>query len=154
MDNSPALFPASIASIVPLPPMSVGAVAAVRRLEEATLQMPQVDISTDHVLHAGMYARTVVIPAGVVITGAEIKIPTVLIINGDTLVYGENGPVRFIGYHVTLGAVGRKQAFYALADTHLTMLFPTAAKTVEEAEMEFTDEYEKLSSRREGSCPV
>lgn len=154
MDNVPALFPASIASIVPLPPMSVDAVASVRRLEWESLKLPQVDISTDHVLHAGMYARTVVIPAGVVITGAEIKIPTVLIINGDTLVYGEDGPIRFTGYHVTLGDVGRKQAFYALADTHLTMLFPTAAKTVEEAEMEFTDEYEKLSSRREASCPV
>lgn len=152
MDNSPTLFPASIAapaSIVPLPPMSVGAVAAVRRLEEATLKLPQVDIATEHAIHAGMYARTVVIPAGVVLTGAEIKIPTVLIISGDTLVYGEDGPVRFTGYHVTLGAVGRKQAFYALADTHLTMLFPTAAKTVEEAEMEFTDEYEKLMTRRE-----
>lgn len=142
----PALSPASI---VPLPPMSLGAVAAVRRLEEATLKLPQVEIHTNHVLHAGMYARTIVIPSGVVLTGAEIKISTVLIINGDTLVYGEDGPVRFIGYHVTLGAVGRKQAFYALADTHLTMLFPTTAKTVEEAEMEFTDEYEKLMSRRE-----
>lgn len=148
---TPALSPTSI---MPLPPMSVDAVAAVRRLEGESLQLPQVDIHTEHALHAGMYARTVVIPAGVVLTGAEIKIPTLLIINGDTLVYGDDGPLRFTGYHVCMGETGRKQAFYAITDTNLTMIFPTGAKTVEDAEMEFTDEYEKLVSRKGEQCQV
>lgn len=136
-------------SVVALPAMSADAVEAVRRLEEASLRQPQVDIPTAHTFHAGLYARTIMIPAGVVLTGAEIKISTLLVINGDVLVYGDDGPVHFIGYHVTLGAVGRKQAFYALADTHLTMLFATQADTVEAAEEEFTDEYERLFSRRD-----
>lgn len=153
MTNAPACqeFTNALApnAIVQLPPMSADAVKAVRKLEEAVLQMPQVHIPTAHALHAGMYARTIMIPAGVTLTGAEIKIPTLIIISGDTLVVGDDGPVRFTGYHVTLGAVGRKQAFFALADTHLTMLFATTAETVEAAEEEFTDEYEKLFSRRE-----
>lgn len=88
------------------------------------------------------------IPAGVALTGAQIKIPTILIISGDTLIYGENGATRYTGYHVALGQCGRKQAFYALQDTYLTMFFPTDATTVDEAEKAFTDEYEKLLSRK------
>ena len=132
-----------------LPAMGQNEVDSVRSLESAAMLLPQVHIPTDHVFHAGMYARTIKIPAGVALTGAQIKIPTILIISGDTLVYGEDGPTRFIGYHVTLGQRGRKQAFYALQDTYLTMLFPTDATTTDAAEREFTDEYEKLFSRKE-----
>lgn len=133
----------------PLPGMSAAAVKRVRLLEQSARALPQVSLETTHALHAGLYARTVTLPAGVVLTGAEIKIPTLLIISGDVLVYGDEGPVRLTGYHVTLGAAGRKQAFCALADTQLTMLFASAAPTVAAAEREFTDEYEKLLTHRE-----
>ena len=141
-----ALFPGTT---IDLPAMGQREVEKVRQLETAALAMPQVDIPTDHVFHAGMYARTIQIPAGVMLTGARILIPTILIISGDAFVYGENGPERFSGYHVALGRCGRKQAFYALQDTYLTMLFPTGATTVDAAEQQFTDEYEKLFSRKE-----
>lgn len=132
-----------------LPVMGRSEVESVRQLEEAALHLPQVPIPTDHVFHAGMYARTIKIPAGVALTGAQIKIPTILIISGDALIYGEGGATRYAGYHVALGQCGRKQAFYALQDTYLTMLFPTGATTVDAAEKAFTDEYEKLFSRKE-----
>lgn len=138
---------------LPLPAMSAAAVAAVRDFESAMLRLPQVDIATEHSFHAGMYARTIMIPAGVALTGAEIKLPTLLIICGDVLVYGDGGPTRMTGYHVTLGQAGRKQAFFAMSDTHLTMIFPTTATTADAAEREFTDEYEKLISRKDSSCP-
>ncbi len=144
--NDLALFPTTTSN---LPVTGPHEVEKVRQLETAALAMPQVDIPTDHVFHAGMYARTIQIPAGVMLTGARILIPTILIISGDALIYGENGPKRFSGYHVALGQCGRKQAFYALQDTHLTMLFPTGATTVDAAEQQFTDEYEKLFSRKE-----
>lgn len=145
--NEPVLARCGV--IEPLPPMSAAAVEKVRQLEEEVLKLPQVPIVTEHALHAGMYARTIRIPAGVVLTGAVIRIPTVLVISGDALVYGDDGPRRFSGYHVTLGAAGRKQAFFALEETHLTMFFPTAARTVDAAEREFTEEYENLLSRKE-----
>ncbi|MDR1360681.1 MAG: hypothetical protein LBJ82_06855 [Deltaproteobacteria bacterium] len=132
-----------------LPLMGPGEIEKVLRLEAAALALPQVAIPTDHVFQAGMYARTIMLPAGALLTGALIKIPTILIISGDVLIYGENGPERFSGYHVALGRAGRKQAFYALRDTYLTMLFPTEATTVDQAERQFTDEYEKLFSRKE-----
>ena len=141
--------PAILGATTYLPVMGQEEIDAVRRLESAALRLPQTHIPTDHVFHAGMYARTIKIPAGVVLTGAQIKIPTILIISGDALVYGENGATRYAGYHVALGGAGRKQAFYALRDTYLTMLFPTDATTADEAERQFTDEYELLFSRKE-----
>lgn len=136
---------------VALPAMGPSEVALVRELETTALDLPQVDIHTDHVFHAGMYARTIMIPAGTALTGAEIKIPTILIISGDTLVNGVDGATRYTGYHVALGLPGRKQAFVALQNTYLTMLFPTDATTVNAAERAFTDEYEKLVTRKEGA---
>lgn len=134
--------------------MSPSTIDKVSQLEALSLAaLPQVSIPTGHVFHAGVYARTVKIPAGVMITGALIKIPTLLIVSGDCVVHVEGGPVELHGYHVLQAAAGRKQAFVALTDTHLTMVFPTAAKTVEEAEREFTDEYERLQTRQETKCP-
>jgi hypothetical protein len=142
------LTPVECGTTAHLPFMSQKAVEDVRRFENASLALPQVEIPTDHVFHAGMYARTIMIPAGVVLTGAQIKIPTILIISGSVLIYGENGAESCTGYHVALGGTGRKQTFLALQDTYLTMLFPTDATTVDEAERQFTDEYKKLFARK------
>lgn len=140
-----------MAELVPLSigSMSVSAIDQVRRLEGLAMQLPQVAIETGHVLHAGLYARTVRVPAGVVITGALVKIATLLVIDGDVLVHVDDGPpLRLQGHHVLPARAGRKQAFFAQADTHITMIFATAATTVAEAEAEFTDEADLLVSRR------
>lgn len=125
------------------------ALAVVRALEEHSLaHMPQVDIETTHSLHAGCYARTIRIPANVMLTGALMKIPTLLVFSGDADVIVGDHSERLTGYHVLEGAADRKTAFIAYADTWLTMSFATQATTVEEAEREFTDEYERLMSRK------
>ena len=129
-----------------LPRATESNVLAIKLLEKAVLEMPQIDMPTQHVFHAGMYARSIMIPAGCVITGALIKIPTLLIIDGDTLVTLGDVVVRFTGHNVLMGEAGRKQAFLAYADTNMTMIFATAAKTVEEAEAEFTEEFNMLMS--------
>lgn len=127
--------------------MTVYEVERVRGLEEVVLQHPQEPIVTRHLLHAGVYARTVTIPARAVMTGVLIKRATVLIINGDVEVGVGDGSARFTGYHVLPASAHRKQAFIAHADTDLTMLFPTSAQDVQEAEAEFTDEAHRLASR-------
>lgn len=131
-----------------LPTMHVEDVARVQALEQEAAKLPQVEIETQHLLHAGMYARTVMIPAGVMITGALIKRATTLIVAGCTTVYVGGKTIDLNGYHVLPGGAGRKQVFLAHADTWLTMIFPTTATTVEDAEAEFTDETDKLISRR------
>lgn len=120
--------------------MSTVAVAKVRRLEQVIRQYPQARIVTHHLIHAGMYHRTIKIPAGMYMTGALIKIPTTLTVSGDvTLTVGED-VARLTGYHVIPAAAHRKTAFFARADTWLTMSFATSAKDVTSAEREFTDE--------------
>lgn len=131
-----------------IPAMSDKAIDRVRTFERENAKRPQTPITTHHLIHAGLYARTITIPAGVALTGALIKRSTVLILNGDALVATDgDGGVRFTGYHVLHASANRKQAFVALTDTQLTMLFATEARDVQAAEEEFTDEAGLLFSR-------
>lgn len=135
--------------------MGPAAIERVRRLEALALAMPQHRIETRHVFHAGLYARTVMVPAGVMITGVLIKVPTLLIVQGHAVVHVDEGPHELQGYNVITAAAGRKQALFAVADTHLTMIFATDAGDLETAERQFTDELDKLMTRKEDkACRV
>jgi hypothetical protein len=134
-----------------IPAMSKTAIDRVRQLEVVTSKMKQVDIPTKHVLHAGLYARTILIPAGVLLTGALIKIATTLIVSGNAVAYIGEKSIELKGYNVLAASENRKQAFYAKGDTYLTMVFATKAENVEQAEKEFTDEHELLFSRKTGA---
>lgn len=131
-----------------LPAMTQGDIDKVRALESHALKQPQVEIETMHLIHAGMYQRTIKIPAGVMITGVLIKTATSLIVSGNCHVFIGDEVLHLSGYHILPASAGRKQAFVALSDTYLTMSFATQATSVEQAEQEFTDEVELLMSRR------
>ena len=131
-----------------IPAMSEEEVGKVQQLERFILSIPQIEIPVTHTLHGGMYARTILLPAGAIITGALIKIATLLIAQGNALMYIGSSTVELQGYNVIPASAGRKQAFIAKTDTYLTMVFPSSAQTVEEAEDEFTDEADKLASRK------
>lgn len=133
-----------------LPAMSEESIGRVRALESDLRRLPQVDPQTLHCIHAGMYARTVMIPAGHSMTGVKVTIDTILILAGDASVFNGGELLRLSGYHILPGSAGRKQAIHAHADTYLTMLFPTDSKTIEACENEFTDEAELLMSRAGG----
>jgi hypothetical protein len=109
---------------------------------------PQAEVETTHVLHAGMYARTVRVPAGVRAVGTLIKIPTLLIVQGDMDMWSGEDWLEIRGYGVLPGEAGRKALFVTRSDVWMTMLFATQAQTVDEAERECTDEYEDLITRR------
>lgn len=123
----------------------------VSEIEKVVLLGPQVDIATTHTLHDGVYTRTIKIPAGVVLTGAIIKIPTTLIISGDVLVYIGNETKHLQGYVVLAANKNRKQVFVANSDTHVTMIFKTSVNTIEEAERQFTDDFDSLMSRKKSA---
>lgn len=107
-------------------------------------------IRTAHLLHGGMYARTVCVPAGVMITGARVKVSTILVLDGEALLYvGTDHPMHLAGHHVVPASAGRKQALVAIRETYMTMLFPTGVGGVEEAERAFTDEPDILLSRQD-----
>lgn len=130
-------------------PMTDKAIANVRKLEMYLAALPQIDIETTHVLHGGMYSRTIKVPAGNIVTGSLTKIPTILIAQGNVIVYIGEKAVELDGYNVIPASANRKQAVITKSDAYFTMIFPTNAKTVEEAESEFTDEATVLMSRRQ-----
>lgn len=134
-----------------IPSMSDIAIDRVYKLESLSLNMPQVDISTSHVIHGGMYARTIMIPAGVMLTGALVKIATILIVQGDIIAYIGDQTVELHGYNVLPAAANRKQAFITQTGTYLTMIFPSDSTSVQEAESEFTDEASGLMSRKDSA---
>lgn len=109
----------------------------------------QIELTTVHTIHSGVYTRTITLKPGTFIISGEIKIPTTLIVQGKAKVNLGNKAYTILGYHVLTAQAGRKQYIEAIEETNLTMLFKTDAKTVEEAEEEFTDEYEDLISRSE-----
>ncbi len=116
-------------------------------LEQWLADKPQIPIDTFHTFHAGVYARTIMIPAGVALTGAHITIPTLLIINGHANVTLGEDVVEIAGYQVIPAAANRKTAYHAITDTYITMIFASDAINIEEAENEFTDEADRLMSR-------
>lgn len=133
--------------VIERPAMSVATIDRVRALETFSRGLPQTKIATIHTLHAGLYGRTIMIPADTILTGALIKIATVLIVSGHVIAVVDDVPTELIGYKVIPARPYRKAAFLAKTDTHMTMLFASKAKTVEEAEAEFTDEADLLFSR-------
>ena len=128
--------------------MSESAIEKVRLVQNAMLKFPQIDLPVHHILHGGMYSRSLVIPAGVAIAGAFIQVPTTLVVNGNVTVYANDQAYEIDGYQVLVASAGRKQVFVAHADTNMTMTFATGATTVEDAENEFTSEPDLLASRR------
>lgn len=131
-----------------LPPTTPNAIAQIRQMEEIIATLPQIELTTNHVIHAGIYSRTICIPAGAALTSVLIKIPTTLVVCGKcSVLIGDAQEVMLDGYHVFAASAGRKQAYIAHADTFVTMSFKTNARTVEEAEQEFTDEAGILMSR-------
>ena len=128
-------------SLQPTPP---AAIEKVRALTAEHLKHPQVPFVTEHCLHAGMYTRTVLMPAGSEGTGALVKAATMLFIQGDCEVYTGYETVRITGHAALPAAPNRKQAFHAYADTLVSMVFPSDAKSVAEAEAQFTDELDGL----------
>lgn len=130
-----------------IPPMSAEAISNVRKLDDVISRAPQIEIVTSHVLHAGMYARTIHLPTGAVLTGALVKIATMLIVTGNVAVYLDGEAIDLHGYNVFAASAHRKQAFLAKTDTYITMIFPSSALTIAQAEEEFTDEAHLLFSR-------
>jgi hypothetical protein len=141
--------------IAMLPATQPDVLKAICALEQISLERcEQVDIPTDQLLHGGMYARTIEMPPGIVLTGALMKRATVLIVCGRARMLAGCQWVELDGYNVLPACAGRKQVFESIERTWITMLFPTGVSSAEEAEAEFTDDCERLSSRHSAQNTV
>lgn len=122
----------------------------VRELERHLLELPQVDLGSAHVVHGGMCARTIFIPALTVLTGALTNCDNICVMHGDITVTTDDGPLRLTGFHVLPARAGFKRAGMTHADTYWTTIFKTDKTDVNEIENDMTPEADMLQTRREG----
>ena len=146
-----------------VPAISAETLVKVDRLEQLMLQEQQVSIDTEHLIHGGMYARTIRVPAGFLFTSALVKRASILIVNGPFQVLISEGVTADLeGYNVIPASAGRKQVYLARGPLELTAIFLLKAETtaidprqaVAEAEAEVTDDAVRLASRRQGNNDI
>lgn len=127
---------------------------SVLALEKQILTLPQVDLNTQHSLAGGVYARTVYIPAGTVVTGATHKKDHISVVIGDITITTDEGPVRITGHHVLPTKAGSKRAVVAHADTVWTTLVRTDLSDIEAIEDELVVESSRLQTRQTALPPA
>jgi hypothetical protein len=137
-----------------LPETDAATLGLVASVQDACMRREQTEIPTQHLLHAGMYARTITMPPGTILVGTLIKIPTTVIMVGTARVFMGMEWVKVEGYGVLPASAQRKQVFVSESAFIITMIFPTNATTVREAEDEFTSEGDLLLSRRQQNNAV
>lgn len=124
------------------------------QIEDMILSLPQEPVETHHTLHDGVYTRTAFLPKGMFATGSIIKIKTTVLINGNIRFLVGEEVHNIVGFKAITAEANRKQVAFAVDDTYITMLFKTEARTIEEAEREFTDDYELLASRKDKALNI
>lgn len=93
----------------------------VYQLEAELLKLPQVDLPIDHAFCAGMYARTMHIPAGTILTGAVHREESFFLVRkGDLIVSTDDGPKRLGAGDMSISKIGTKRAGIALTDVEVT----------------------------------
>ena len=133
------------------PAMSADVLKQVAGFGDALAPYAESTADTDHVLHAGTYARTLKLPAGMVLVGALVKVDTVVVFHGKARVFVGDEWLLLDGYHVIPAGAMRSQVFVSITDCYITAIFATVAKTVAEAEEQATGNPDGLLSRAPGS---
>lgn len=122
--------------------------AAVRRLEDQMVDLPQVDVGTQTLIHGQMAARAIFIPAGSLLTGVQTNKDNISVMVGDVSVTTETGPVRLTGFHILPASAGQKRVALAHADTWWVTIHHTDLIDLSAVEQEMTDEPENLQTSR------
>ena len=125
-------------------------IEAVRDLEQCLLDHPQVDLGVSHVIHGGMCARTGMIPAGTVLTGALTNMDNICVMYGDITVTTDEGAQRLTGFNVLPAKAGAKRAGVTHSDTWWTTILQTDLTDIVSIEDAMTDESVLLLTRRPG----
>ena len=92
---------------------------AILALEASLLSQEQIEIPPTHLMHGGMYARAVTVPAGTLLTGNIYKYDHIEVMtSGKILVTTDDGQSRQLsGFHLMPALSGKKRAAYAIDET-------------------------------------
>jgi hypothetical protein len=97
----------------------------VERLEAILAQAPQAECGLQHRFAPGVYMREMLVPAGVIATGAVHKTEHLTIVVGHCVLTTDEGPQEFSGYSSFVSKPGAKRAIYAIEPTIVTTVHPT-----------------------------
>lgn len=147
MSTLTAQIPITAALVPPSPAM----LAQLEEINKLILSYPQTELVTEHLIHGGVYARTIRLAPDTKMMGSLILHATTLIVHGDCSVLIGDSRVELTGYNVIPGCADRKQFFWTHGPVEMTMIYATAAETVAEAENEIFGEADQLMSRKDGS---
>jgi hypothetical protein len=90
-------------------------------LEAELLKLPQVDMPVDHDFCNGLYARTMHIPAGTILTGAIHREESFFLVRkGELIVSTDNGPRTLKSGDMSVSKIGTKRAGIALTEVEVT----------------------------------
>lgn len=120
----------------------------VRQLESLLGALPQLSLDVKHVVHGGVSARSLFIPAGSILTGAQTNIENLCIVIGDVTATTDAGPQRLTGFNIIPANAGAKRVVVANSDTWWVTVHRTDLTDVSAIEEEMTDEADQLGTRR------
>jgi hypothetical protein len=109
---------------------------AVEALQAKMLDMPQIELRTDHYHADGMYARVVHRPAGTLIVGKVHKKEHFYIVTKGRIQVGRN---IYQAGDVIVSRPGTKRAVYALEDSICMTVHRTAKKNLDKIEKELVE---------------
>ena len=96
------------------------------KLQDEILKHEQVDIHVIHYFAAGLYAREMFVPKGVMFTGKVHKTQHIIVVSqGDITIADERGSVRIVAPFTMVCEPGTKRAGYAHEDTVWTNFHAT-----------------------------
>lgn len=107
-------------------------------------------LDTWHHFAEGLVARTILIPAGALLTGAAHRAEHLNICAGDITVWTEHGMQRLTGYHVLPSLPGAKRVGHAHADTWWTTVHanPGNERDIQKLEDALIENPNTLQARR------
>ena len=91
------------------------------KLEQEILKLPQTVCPVIHDFCKGVYARSLIIPAGTILTGAVHKDECFFLVrNGCIIITTDASPIKAESGFMAISKSGTKRAGYALVDTLVT----------------------------------
>jgi quercetin dioxygenase-like cupin family protein len=109
-------------------------------LEDAIAKKPQVKLDPVHYLAGGVYARELLIPKGVVVTGKVHKGDHLFfVMSGDLEVMTDDGVKRVKGPAILSSKAGIKRVAYAYEDTICVAVHATDKTEIEDIEDELVE---------------
>lgn len=112
--------------------------AHIAEVEKKMLEMPSVPIPVEHLFSKGVYARTMTVPHGTLLTGKIHKHKNLNIISkGDVSFFSVDGSVRVQAPYIFVAEPGTKRIIYAHSETVWTTIHGTELTDLEEIEAEF-----------------